>query len=369
MTSIGDNSNLDEVGGISQEQNPTGEAMEREDSVEIAESGETTDEVELDEATLDPAALIEAQQEYGQAEAIESALTDLVVSGDSEGANAPATEELDVEVEGLVGQVRAGYDSEGSSQGNVETEIAQGYDELDREGSSKGNVEITSGHDAGDPVPLEELTYDHKPIPADEGTVDLDGKGNDIRFDPEVKLDQDDRGYHKLDAQEGVIPDVEMHDERAFKFDPEEGALPKIDSEEGIVLGGIDTLDSGEGFVDFKFFRSDAQVKLDSDIAKDPAYLEGMEPSQSLESALGRAVTDPAFRQELMENAQDALTEYDLSTREIELLSQIDPDGLQQVAEQIKSQFENLDNPTAQTVLGRIITNVLSGGSGVVKGE
>jgi hypothetical protein len=358
MTGIGDSSNMDEVGGLSQEQNPAGEAMDRENSVEIAETGDTTDEVDLEEATLDPAALIEAQQEYGQAEAIESALTNLVDSAESEGANTPSTEELDVEVEGIVGQVRAGFDDDGSSQGNVETEIAQGYDELDREGSSKGNVEITSSHDAGDPVPVEDLTYDHKPIPAAEGTVDLDGKGNDIRVDPEVKLD----------VVEGAMPKLDAGDDGTLKFDTEEGAMPKIDAQEGIVLGGIDTLENG-GLVDFKFFRSDAEVKLDSDIAKDPAYLEGIEQSQALEAALGRAVIDPAFRQELLEDAQGALAEYDMSDHEVELLSQIDPDGLQQVAEQIKAQFETLDDPTAQTVLGRIITDALSTGSSVVKGE
>lgn len=350
MTSIGDRSEMDEVGGMDQDQSPAGDSIGRADTIENVDSGETTDAIELDEATLDPAALIEAQQEYGQAEAIESTLADLVESAETAGATAPGTEGLDVGDEETASLVGQGYDSRGSSQGNVETEIVPG---LDR----------------GEAVPVEGLTFDHKPIPADEGTVDLDGKGNDIRVDPEVKFDHDDRGYHKLDADEGVIPKVEMHDDRAFKFDPEEGVLPKIDAEEGIVLGGIDTLESGVGLTDFKFFQPDAQVKLDSDIAKDPAYVEGIEQSQALEAALGRAVIDPAFRQDLLDDAQAALVEYDLSAQEIELLGLIDPDGLQQVAEQIKSQFENLDDPAAQTVLGRIIANVLSGSSGVIKDE
>jgi hypothetical protein len=191
----------------------------------------------------------------------------------------------------------------------------------------------------------EEIT-DHKPIPAEEGALDLDGKGGDVAVDPVVKLE----------LEGGVIP----------KMDVEEGVVPLSD----IVLGGIDTLESGGDLVDFKFFKVEGQAGQEGSlIAKDNAYLEGIQPSQSMEAALGRAVIDPAFRQDLLDDTSGALAEYDLAAEEVALLGQIDPDGLQQVAEQIKSQFENLEDPTAQTVLGRIISDVLSSGSGVVKGE
>ena len=102
--------------------------------------------------------------------------------------------------------------------------------------------------------------------------------------------------------------------------------------------------------------------------AKKKATSGPQDPNKTKEAALGRAVTDPAFRQELLDDAQAALGEYGLSDEEIALLGQIDPEALQQVAEQIKAQFENLEDPAAQTVLGRIISNVLSG-PGMVKFE
>lgn len=403
MTSIGDSSELGEVGGMDQEQNPEGESMERADSIENIESTGRPDSTELEEATLEPDALIEAQRDFTEAEAIETAFTELVDASQessaeegkgalgqgsfdpsqqysgvemaegevlvdqdwNEGANAPPTEETAGAGESLLGSADAddrpleeiidggemmGY-AKSVKGGTAKAELAThqlGEEDIQRKGSSTVDLESPPGGPG----------MDYKPIPAEEGVIHMDGKGGDLTDDREVKFD----------TAEGVIPKIEAEEGVIAKLDLEEGALPKLD----VVKGEVDPVEGGGGLVDFKFFKVENKDEQEGSlIAKDPAYLEaeGIRVSQTFEAALGRAVTDPAFRHELLEDAQGALADYELSAEEIALLGQIDPDGLQQVAEQIRSQFENLEDPAAQTILGRIIADVLSGGSGVVKGE
>jgi hypothetical protein len=88
MTGMGHDSRIDEVGDMDREQNPMGESLRRADTIENIEGSESTDAIELEEATLDPEALIETQQVYAQAESIEAAVIELVdtsqdVSGES----------------------------------------------------------------------------------------------------------------------------------------------------------------------------------------------------------------------------------------------------------------------------------------------
>jgi hypothetical protein len=334
MTSIGDNSDISEIGP---EQNQGDLEGQQSESTESSESIEATESINLEEATLDPAALIEAQQEYGQAEAIESAMTDLVDTAESEDATAPPTEEVGVD------RTTSGDADDRPTEEVVA--VSEGWS-TSGDADDRPTEEMTSEIDgeSKDDQHGDEFT-DQKPIPAEEAVLDLDGKQGDVAHDPVVKGELEEGVISEADADEGVWPKVEG-----------ENVWPK--------------LDSASDLVDFKFFKVEGQAgEQGSLIAKDPAYLEALQPSQSMEAALGRAVIDPAFRQELLDDAQGALSEFELSDEEVALLGQIDPEGLQQVANQIKSQFENLDDPAAQTVLGRIISNVLSSGSGVLKGE
>lgn len=51
--------------------------------------------------------------------------------------------------------------------------------------------------------------------------------------------------------------------------------------------------------------------------------------SQSeVERVIGRAVTDPDFRQRLIDNAREACAEYDLTEEEIEALEALDQNSL-----------------------------------------
>lgn len=372
-------------------ENAQSESMERADSIEHLISSEQEEAARLEEATLEPAAQVEAAGDYAQAEAIEAALTELIDSapdqaghsdeggktafgqpaGDpsqhysgvemaegevvvdqdwNEGANAPASEEMGAEwstsgdvddrpmeevVDGsMLGYVRS-VDG-GTTKADVATHDL-GDADVERKGSGSISIEPVPGG----------FDMDHKPIPADEGLLNLDGKGGDVAEEPELKFDM----------EEGVIPKLDAGEDRTFKFDSDEGVWPKVEDE-----NVWPKLEGPGGLVDFKFFKVETQSGEEGSlIGKDPAYMEGLEPSRAMEEALGRAVTDPAFRQELLDDSQRALAEYDLSVEEAALLSQIDPEGLEQVANQIKGQFETADDPAAQAVLGMIISNVLYG--------
>lgn len=55
--------------------------------------------------------------------------------------------------------------------------------------------------------------------------------------------------------------------------------------------------------------------------------------SQSeVERIIGRAVTDPEFRQALIENAREACKEYDLTEEELDALEKLDSTSLQAFA-------------------------------------
>ena len=55
--------------------------------------------------------------------------------------------------------------------------------------------------------------------------------------------------------------------------------------------------------------------------------------SQSeVERVIGRAVTDPVFRQALIDNAREACQEYDLTEEELDALEKLDSTSLQAFA-------------------------------------
>jgi ribosomal protein L11 methyltransferase len=122
--------------------------------------------------------------------------------------------------------------------------------------------------------------------------------------------------------------------------------------------------------MDFKFFRpsdleSTSEVPIDT---KDPAYLkgkiEGVESStgyENLEPILGRAVTDPAFREQLAHDRDAALVAYELTEEEHHLLSQINPEQLEQMAEELQARYAESADPVIQTAQGILLAELLWG--------
>ncbi|NTW00270.1 MAG: Franean1_4349 family RiPP [Oscillochloris sp.] len=51
-----------------------------------------------------------------------------------------------------------------------------------------------------------------------------------------------------------------------------------------------------------------------------------------VQQVIGRAVTDAAFRQQLIDNAHEACKEYDLTAEELEALEALDADSLKMFA-------------------------------------
>ena len=52
-------------------------------------------------------------------------------------------------------------------------------------------------------------------------------------------------------------------------------------------------------------------------------------PQVEIERVIGRAGTDPAFREALLSNAREACRGYDLTEEELEALEQLDPASIE----------------------------------------
>jgi hypothetical protein len=60
---------------------------------------------------------------------------------------------------------------------------------------------------------------------------------------------------------------------------------------------------------------------------------------ESVERIIGRAVTDPAFRQRLIDNAAEACKEYDLTPDELAALEALDAESLKAFAGTLDSRI------------------------------
>ena len=213
---------------------------------------------------------------------------------------------------------------------------------------------------------------DFKPIPAEElgegeaGQLDhgssevaLDRKGDDKPVPTETGDDValDRKGDDKL------VP-AETGDDVALDRKGDDG--PAMDGKQGDLTPDHKVLDSDPGAEDGKIvgpsFREDMHLKID---ASEPTFkVEGIESTtgyENLEPILGRAVTDPLFREQLAHDRDAALATYKLSEEEHHLLSQISPEQLEQMAEEIQTRFSESADPAKQAVDGLLLAELLWG--------
>ncbi|NJN18427.1 MAG: Franean1_4349 family RiPP [Oscillochloris sp.] len=60
---------------------------------------------------------------------------------------------------------------------------------------------------------------------------------------------------------------------------------------------------------------------------------------EAVQAVIGRAVTDAAFRQRLIDNAHEACQGYDLTTEELEALEALDAQSLAEFAGKLDSRI------------------------------
>lgn len=89
--------------------------------------------------------------------------------------------------------------------------------------------------------------------------------------------------------------------------------------------------------------------------------LEAMIGYENLEPILGRAVTNKAFREQLVGDPDAALGEYDLSDEELSLLGQISPNQLEQMAEEVRARFDESIDASIQAAQGTLLAELLWG--------
>jgi hypothetical protein len=385
---------------------------------------------ELEEATHEPEARVEQRADYAEAEAIESAMADLVEAA-SELHEIPEQQPLPGETQGELTKHYSGVEltqgdvardqdwNEGQGSTGTEAVACDGSSKLDADevgvlesavipaddganrfspGERAGKAEVLEGRDREVeelPVipkvelpggsPLEEvakvdaftqgadsiqpgapadLGLDHKPIPAEQpgdrgapseevakidsftrgaegieatrpgglgGEVALDGKGDDVT--PTL----DGKG-NELDEQQ-VIPKIEA----AGDASPPEAVIPKLEAD-----GSMQPIE-------------DVIPKLDLGVSW--KFDEGLSAAgaENLEPILGRAVTDPPFRERLVQDYESAIEEYDLTPDEQGMLAQIDFSQLEALARELETRFMAADNPGAQDALGRLFSQLLWG--------
>jgi hypothetical protein len=216
----------------------------------------------------------------------------------------------------------------------------------------------------------------------------LDGKGDDIN--PDVKFidheasvahEHDSSGEVALDGKgeapaldgkgDDIDPDVKFIDPEPFVQDGKiSGPTPKGDEMDKVDVADPTfkvEIDPSAGELKIVKGEVESGVDVPTD-AKDPAYikdkLEGLESItgyENLEPILGRAVTDPAFRRLLMENPEAAVGSYGLNPEELELLGQIDPEQLDQLAGEVQARFADHSDESLTAAQGNLLIELIWG--------
>lgn len=299
--------------------------------------GDVRADARMDEATYEPEAHVENSGRIEESEAIEQAVVDLVDAVEMIPLDAQADETPDAE-------------DPARRYGAVELTpgaVLQDEDWNEGGGSPAGTVakvdsftQEAGTHTRAQP---EALGMDFKPVPAaqpGEGAVETERTAEPATG--EVSHNDHWSSEVALDGKGGA-PVTPMDGERA----PGEEA--------------IDTVEEGSSGVDFELFRE----TVNDGIAVPREAIEAVEEdelsrgSRRMEEVLGRAVTDPAFRAALREDAEAALEGHDLTPEVFNLLTRIDPDRLEQLAGRLHAQFEDLQNPATQEVLKKSLDALL----------
>ncbi|MDP6676301.1 MAG: Os1348 family NHLP clan protein [Pirellulales bacterium] len=58
---------------------------------------------------------------------------------------------------------------------------------------------------------------------------------------------------------------------------------------------------------------------------------------EAVQQILGRAVTDPAFRRDLLDNPEDAIKDYDLNEQQVDFFKQLDEDAFEELARETRN--------------------------------
>ncbi|GAB2209213.1 hypothetical protein ROS1_60340 [Roseibium sp. ROS1] len=66
----------------------------------------------------------------------------------------------------------------------------------------------------------------------------------------------------------------------------------------------------------------------------------GDDPQKGLIELLGRALTDKELRAELLNNPEDMAKRFDLTEKDVEAISKLDPETLEEAAEKLAGRAE-----------------------------